>query len=433
MDELIRHIKHGQGALALHGVVDQTHAKVDVFTPIHLVGRQVVNGVMRKRSGIAAPKGQNVKEYNYIRRPPGEYPSTVGGMEGFGNRAGGAQNMGGHDHVVKLMEDLTEAMNTADHEVHMDPHFVKASHNQYIDRSHTSVMDHLKEESEDYQRMRIANLLHKGFSEEEITKKLEKEREQAIDKAEKMPFSKEALMSATLAKMAPTQLNEDFEHQGGPVGLVPSKRDTSAFQRSTDSGTSVQRRRKYEAMNTQLRMARGVHREEAEPHIVEEVTPAAVIPKVVREVNVQKQSRLENQQVKHREMLRIKDADEHQYAAMRRAMGIEEHPVPPVDVAPMPIVGSPEAPARVNVPQGGRDHAEDGGAQIAAPILMLENEASGGDAIRNLMRGQPGRGRPRAMPQGEKEIRRQESNARYYAKKALEKAYLTGKSNVKPD
>ena len=384
MEQLIRHVQSGQGAVSLHGVTDQTHKAVDVFTPVHLVGKEVTNGVMRKRYGIAGPKGQHCSEYDYIRRPPGVYPSSVGGMDGFGNRAGGGQNMSGHDHIVHLTAGLTEAMETADREVHMDSHFAKASHSQYIDRSHISVMEHLQEESEDYQRKRIANLLHKGFSEEEIAKKLEKERELAIDKAEKMPYSKEALMSATLAKMAPTHLNEDFEHQGGPVGLVPSKRDTSSFQRSTNSGTAVQRKRKYEAINTEIRLARGVHHEEAEPHVVEEVTPEAVIPSVVREVNVHRKSRLENELVKHAEHVRIKTAEHQQHEAMRKAMGIQSHAVPPVDVAPVPILGSPEAPARVNVPQGGRDHAEDGGAQIAAPVPQAQ-EASAGDVVRNLM------------------------------------------------
>jgi hypothetical protein len=355
---------------------------------------------MRKRGGIAGPKGQHCSEYDYIRRPPGEYPSTVAGMDGFGNRGGGGQNMGGHDHVVHLAANLVDAMNTADREVHMDSHFAKASHDQYIDRSHMSVMEHLKEEGEDFQRMRIADLLHKGFTEEEIAKKLEKEREKAIEKAEKLPFSKEALMSATLAKMAPTHLNEDFEHQGGEVGLVPSKRDTSAFQRATNSGTAVQRRRKYEAMNTELRLARGVHHEEAEPHIVEQVTPSAVIPSVVRQVNVQKQSRLENEKVKHAEHVRIKSAAAQKHIAMQKAMGIDVYAaVPPVDVAPVPIVGSPEAPARVNVPQGGRDHAEDGGAQIVASVPQTQ-EASSGDAVRQLMQGSS----------------KQKANANYYQK-----------------
>jgi hypothetical protein len=395
--------------------------KVDVFTPVHLVGKEVTNGVMRKRYGIAGPKGQHCSEYDYIRRPPGEYPSTVAGMDGFGNRGGGGQNMGGHDHVVHLAANLVDAMNTADREVHMDSHFAKASHNQYIDRSHMSVMEHLKEEGEDFQRMRIADLLHKGFTEEEIAKKLEKEREKAIEKAEKLPYSKEALMSATLAKMAPTHLNEDFEHQGGEVGLVPSKRDTSAFQRATNSGTAVQRRRKYEAMNTELRLARGVHHEEAEPHVVQQVTPSAVIPGVVREVNVIRKSRMENEMVKHAEHVRIKTAEHHQHEAMRKAMGIETMPIPPVDIAPIPIVGSPEHPARVNVPQGGRDHAEDGGAG-ADPTIEIQ-EVSAGDAVRQLMKGQA-RGRPRAMPQTEAQKKKQEANAKHYAKKVAEKALM---------
>ena len=423
MEQLIRHVQSGQGAVALHGVVDQTHPKVDVFTPVHLVGRQVVNGVMRKRGGIAAPKGQNVKEYNYIRRAPGDYPSTVAGMDGFGNRGGGGQNMGGHDHVVHLAANLVEAMNTSDREVHMDSHFAKASHNQYIDRSHMSIMEHLKEESEDFQRMRIANLLHKGFTEEEIAKKLEKEREQAIDKAEKMPYSKEALMSATLAKMAPTHLNEDFEHQGGPTGLVPALRDVSSYQRSVDGGSKVQRRRKFEAINTEIRLARGVHHEEAEPHVVEEVTPSAVIPSVVRQVNVQKQSRLENEKVKHAEYVRIKTAEHHQHEAMRKAMGAESVAVPPVDVAPVPIVGTPEAPARVNVPQGGRDHAEDGGAQIAAPVPEAQ-EVGAGDVVRNLMAGQPrrGRGRPAGVPLTEAQRKKQQLNREAYQRRIARNA-----------
>ena len=369
MEQLIRHVQSGQGAVSLHGVTDQTHKAVDVFTPVHLVGKEVTNGVMRKRYGIAGPKGQHCSEYDYIRRPPGVYPSSVGGMDGFGNRAGGGQNMSGHDHIVHLTAGLTEAMETADREVHMDSHFAKASHSQYIDRSHISVMEHLQEESEDYQRKRIANLLHKGFSEEEIAKKLEKERELAIDKAEKMPYSKEALMSATLAKMAPTHLNEDFEHQGGPVGLVPSKRDTSSFQRSTNSGTAVQRKRKYEAINTEIRLARGVHHEEAEPHVVEEVTPEAVIPSVVREVNVHRKSRLENEKVKHAEYERIKSAGQTQENILRKVLGSPSLYIPPVDVAPVPILGSPEAPARVNVPQGGRDHAEEEPSEQVSQVL----------------------------------------------------------------
>ena len=93
-------------------------------------------------------------------------------------------------------------------------------------------MEQLQDQEEDYQRMRIKDLLAKGFSEEEISKQIEKEREKAIEHAKKQPFNPTALIEATLAKHLPSQYSEDFINTSVAPGAVPAWKDASSIQRA---------------------------------------------------------------------------------------------------------------------------------------------------------------------------------------------------------
>jgi hypothetical protein len=294
MAQLIRHALSGAGAITLHGVVNQTQEKQEVITPFHLVEINKVGGNYKKRGGgTSAPRGQGNTEFDYIRRPPGVYPLTQAGMEGFGNLAEGSFNAGGHGYKMNLELDLVDAIGIVDREVHMDTHFARPDHTQYVDKTSITLNERMMDQAQEYNRLRIKDLLQKGFTEEEIGAKLMKEREKAIDKAEKMPFSQTALMEAQISKMLPTQLTEDYIATSAASGGIIAKRDMSAYERSVGGGSAVNKRKKYEAINTELRLSRQLNRAEAQNIHIELDTPRSVIPSVLREVSEDRASRIE--------------------------------------------------------------------------------------------------------------------------------------------
>ena len=292
MAQLIRHALSGAGAITLHGVVNQTQEKQEVFTPFHLVEINKVGGNYKKHGGgTSAPRGQRNTEFDYIRRPPGVYPSTKAGMEGYGNLAEGSFNAGGHGYKMNLELDVAEAIGIVDRQVHMDTHFARPDHTQYVDKTSVSLNERMIDQAQEYNRLRIKDLLHKGFTEEEINTKLMKEREKAIDKAEKMPYSQTALMEAQISKMLPTQQTEDYLATSAASGGIIARRDMSAYERSIGGGSAVNKRKKYEAINTELRLSRQLNKPESQIIHIEPDTPRGVIPSVLREVSEDRASK----------------------------------------------------------------------------------------------------------------------------------------------
>ena len=354
MEQLIRHALSGQGARTLHGVVDQTQEKQEVLTPFHLVEVNKVGGNYKKRGGgTAAPRGQGNTEFDYIRRPPGVYPSTKAGMEGFGNLGDGSFNAGGHGYKMNLELDLAEAQGIVDRQVHMDTHFSRPDHTQYVDKTSQSLQERMTDQAQEYNRLRIKDLLQKGFTEEEIGAKLLKEREKAIEKAEKMPYSPSVLMEAQISKMLPTELTEDYIATSAASGGIIARRDMSAFERSVGGGSAVNKRKKYEAINTELRLSRQLNRAEAPSIHIEIDTPRNVIPSVLREVNEERASKIERSNAAVTQQGIMASSRDAQHEALLKLTGAASSASDPRAISALPA--EPATPGSESEPETQQD------------------------------------------------------------------------------
>jgi hypothetical protein len=183
--------------------------------------------------------------------------------------------------------------------------------------------------------LRIKDMMSKGFTEEEITKKVEAERSRAIMNAEKHPLNTTALMEAKLAGMLPTRLNEDFPTSVAPGGIA-RRQDATAVERAINVGNPVAFKKKAEAMRHEQRL-RG------EVQLVEPAQPrqpvsfkemmADVVKESQTEVAAQHQHETEVEGKKIAVQMSKEDAMEHQKASLMKAMaekmGTERFPTAP--------------------------------------------------------------------------------------------------------
>ena len=299
-------VQSGQGAVAIGGVLNMTGNYLDVNpiveTAAHPVPSGVVNGVARKRFGNRGVK--HTDAFDYDRRPPGLYLQSKFNID-VGNRGEGSiLGYGSRNHMYNVAADISEAQAIAQREP--TSHFVREEHVRYVDRTTLTLKERLIDLGEDYQRARIKHLMDQGFTEDEIKSKLDKERERAIEKAEKMPYNKEALMAAQIAQMLPDKLREDFKGTSVAPGAIPALRDEPAIERATNAGSVVDRKKKYQALNREM-LIRGEITRTQEPitEIAQALKPSDLIPEVARETAVQ-----------HQKMIK---ADEDEIAAQRGA------------------------------------------------------------------------------------------------------------------
>lgn len=181
--------------------------------------------------------------FNEVERKPGVFPTTIGDMGGSGL---GIDSY----HQFKPAEGLAEAMALANaqQEQASAPHqWVKPEHMMYTgDKTAESARDYMMNVSQDFQRAKIEKLIAKGFSEEEIKKVLDKEREKAVERALADPSNPTVLLQAELAKSLPDYLQPDYPVKIAP-GAVPLKKDADFYQLATNSMTPVQRNKKLQA------------------------------------------------------------------------------------------------------------------------------------------------------------------------------------------
>ena len=335
----------GAGALRVGKGADQTGNLLElmntaILTPQLDVGMKLhagPGGVRKKRFGA---QGVN-HMYDYPQHPvkgTGNGQAYQMSKAGYlpGNGGGGTAGYGCHDpHNYGFNEeaDLTEAKAIAMRETDVQPHFVQPSHMQYVDRTKQTIVERFQEQAEDYQRLRIKDMMSKGFTEEEITKKVEAERSRAIMNAEKHPLNTTALMEAKLAGMLPTRLNEDFPTSVAPGGIA-RRQDATAVERALNVGNPVAFKKKAEAMRHEQRL-RG------EVQLVEPAQPrqpvsfkemmADVVKESQTEVAAQHQHETEVEGKKIAVQMSKEDAMEHQKASLMKAMaekmGTERFPI----------------------------------------------------------------------------------------------------------
>jgi hypothetical protein len=307
-----------------------------VDTAAHPVPSGVVNGVARKRYGSRGVK--HTDAYEYDRRPPGLYLQSKFNID-VGNRGeGSVLGYGSRNHMYNVAADISEAQAIAQREP--TSHFIREEHVRYVDRTTLTLKERLIDMGEDFQRARIKHLMDQGFTEDEIKSKLDKERERAIEKAEKMPYNKEALMAATLAQSLPDRLREDFKGTSVAPGAIPALRDEPTVERATNAGSVVDRQKKYQALNREL-LVRGAITRSQEPitdFFPQAQKPSDLIPEVARETAVQRQQLIK--------------ADEDEIAAQKGAERQEREIAKAVgEVMGVPL-GSPSGRTESSNPRG---------------------------------------------------------------------------------
>ena len=318
---IIRSVQSGVGVVQLHKLVNQTQDFGQISTAPHPIGHAKINGTYIRRFGNVVH--QRNTEFDYPRGAPGVYAQSKPGTAGLGNLGEGSYNSGGHDSEFKPAADLLEAQGIVNREVHADGHFARPEHFHYEDRTKLALQERFVDMDQDYTRKKIQDLLSKGFTEEEIAKKIDKDREKAIEKAEKMPMNPQALMAAQIAKQIPDELREDFPIKTSPGG-IPTPRDTSAYQRATDSAPLVNRQKKYQAMNREMKLSGQVNYIQPPIQTVEEEqeqTTKEVVSRVAREHASEKQKihGLEERAMEQQHMYAKEVAEKE--AAMAKAMG----------------------------------------------------------------------------------------------------------------
>jgi len=263
---LVDGVGSGAGALRSGAAADQTGNLLDMLNtnisgPRVLVGKSDhPGGVKKKRFGstgvnhmydypqlAVAGLGENGQAYR---------ASHAGYLPG--NGGGGAAGYGiGNEHSAHFNEatDLTIAKDIAHREADVMPHFVQPEHMMYVDRTKEDIQQRLQEQADDYNRMRIQDLMSKGFTEEEIGEKIKAERRKAIEQAEKQPMNPTALVEAKIASMLPTKYNEDFAGTSVAPGGIARRQDATALERALNVGNPVAMKKKMEAIRHEKRIA----------------------------------------------------------------------------------------------------------------------------------------------------------------------------------
>ena len=254
----------GAGALRFGAPTNQTGNLLNTDT--HIEGPRILvgksnhpGGVQKKRFGVTgsasvfdypdlAVKGLGANGQAYLQSKAGYLPGNgQDGLAGYGCRDP-------HDFTFKEAADLTMAKEIAHREADQIGHFVQPEHFMYKDRSAESMKERFTDMAMDYQRMRMKDLLAKGFTEEEIKKMLDKEREKAILNAERMPYNKEALMQAQIAQMLPDEQREDFPNTSVAPGGIARRQDATAIERALNKGNPVAMKKKMEAVRHEQRI-----------------------------------------------------------------------------------------------------------------------------------------------------------------------------------
>ena len=333
---LVGGVHSGAGALGLRGSSNQTGNLLGLDPSKtghgvrHEIGNEGVGKHRKKRFGstgtghmfdypeIAVKGTGNGQAYRMSKA--GYLPGNGGGEGGFGWRHADAHftpaaNVTDAQEVAEMMIRKAE---------HLD-HHVKESHYRYVDRTKEDMQEKLSMMAEDHQRDRIKHLMSQGFTEEEVSHKLAKERERNIEKAERQPHVVSHLLEAKMAKEMPIQLNEDFAGTSVAPGAIPLRKDLSAFERATGQGNPVARMKQFEQLRHRERLREKMP-DRVEPMIAKQpMKYAEVVQMLLKDVGGHQKKmdghlqKHETQVVDHQHQKKMAEARQHD--AMQRAMG----------------------------------------------------------------------------------------------------------------
>lgn len=323
----------GSGAGAFHtdggAPVDQTGNLLGILATVHTpnvkVGHSVTNfsGKKMRFGGVGKASGA---EFNYpdlaIKQAGGNgqaYRASKGGYLPGNNNAGqaGYGTTREFDRSTMVSGDLTDAYRVADMIEFPDI----PEHFRTLNPGYESMREHIEEQKKEHEKEKIAKLMAMGFSEEEIRRKADKDREAAIETASKMDVEPHHSLERALMKSVPST---DIGLSVAP-GLMPNRKDMDSYQRAVGAGTVVQRGKAMQAMQRREKMAMKIDAQSPEkPMAKEPMKHSAIVDMMMKlagteEHKRQEQSMLhEDKVIKHQKMR--EDARMARHFAMQKAM-----------------------------------------------------------------------------------------------------------------
>lgn len=328
---LVGGVHSGAGAFHTDGgaPVDQTGNLLNTLATVHTpnvkVGHSVTNfaGKKMRFGGVGKASGA---EFNYpelaIKEAGGNgqaYRASKGGYLHGNNNAGqaGYGTSREFDRATMVSGDLTDAYRVADyHEMPDIP-----EHFRTVNRDYESMREHLEEQRMEHEKEKVAKLMAMGFSEEEIRRKADKEREVAIEQAAKMDIEPHHSLGKALMKAVPST---DIGLSVAP-GLMPNRKDMDSYQRAVGAGTAVQRGKAMQAMARREKMAMKIDAQAPEKPVAKEpMKHSAIVDMMMKLAGKEEHKRVENtmvheeQVIKHQKMR--EDARMARHFAMNKAM-----------------------------------------------------------------------------------------------------------------
>ena len=266
---LVDGIRSGAGALHTGGApVDQTGNLLGVLASVHTpnvkVGTPITNfGGKKKRFGGTNSMSGHVFDYPdlAVKNPQGNgqsYKASVGNYLP-GNNGGGNAGYGHSrefDRTTMVSGDLTDAYRRAD----IVSDMYAPEHVRTINRDYENMREHFEEQKKEHELQKITHLMAMGFSEEEIRRKADKDREKAIEQASKMDVEPSHSLEKALMKAVPST---DIGLSVAP-GLMPNRKDADSYQRAVGAGTAVTKGKAMEAMRRREKMALKIDAEKPE-------------------------------------------------------------------------------------------------------------------------------------------------------------------------
>lgn len=257
---LVSGVDSGAGAFHAGGApVDQTGNLLGILATVHTpsvkVGKPITNfaGHKMRFGGVGKDSGHM---FDYpdlaIKNPQGNGQSYRASKSGYlpGNNNAGQAGYGTtreFDRSTMVSGDLTDAYRVADMVEIPD----LPEHFRTVNRDYESLKEHFEEQKMEHEKEKIAKMMAMGFSEEEIRRKADKDREKAIEQASKMDIEPHHTLGRALMKSAPVT---DIGLSVAP-GLMPNRKDMDSYQRAVGAGSLVQRGKAAEAMRRREKMA----------------------------------------------------------------------------------------------------------------------------------------------------------------------------------
>ena len=330
---LVGGVQSGAGALSVGTHTDQTGNLLGIHTAVHTpiveTGHSVANFKGKKvRFGVVSAHGGAM--FNYpdlaVKRPEGNGQSYKASKSAYlpGNNNAGQAGYG-HDRDFDLSTmvsaDLTMAQEVAFRQADIDADLYGVEHTRTVNRDAETLREHFEEQAKEHEKEKIAHLMAMGFSEEEIARKADKDREKAIEQAAKMDRIPSVAVADLLIKKRGSV--EMFWNNSVAPGNIPNRINADSYQRAVGAGTAVTKGKAAEAMRRREKMALKIDAEK--PEIKVPMKHAAIVQAMMEAAGKEEHKRVHDSMVQEQKVIDHQKMREHarmaRHFAMEKAMG----------------------------------------------------------------------------------------------------------------